>query len=87
MTRARARTRSNIFSADYLPSIFPNATRPHAARNGGAIVHFFLLLLLPLLFIRTGALATHLRGEKRVARPPGISSDILFMRHLIHTDA
>jgi len=68
--------KDGYFLARLFTSVFPNAIRQQ--RNGGAIVHFF---------IRAGAPATHLRGEKRVAQPPGISSDILFMKHLIYTDA
>lgn len=74
--RARERTGSNIFSPDYLRAFSQMQYAGNA--TAGAIVHFF---------IRAGAPATHLRGEKRVARPPGISSDILFMKHLIYTGA
>lgn len=64
---------SNIFSPDYLRTFsqMQYADSATAARS-------FIFLFVP---------ATHLRGEKRVARPPGISSDILFMKHLIYTGA
>lgn len=80
--RAREREkdegRDRIFSRPIIYERFPKCNTPATQRRGGAIVHFF---------IRAGAPATHLRGEKRVARPPGISSDILFMKHLIYTGA
>lgn len=81
--RARERrTKDGIeyFLARLFTSVFPNAIRRQ--RNGAARRRdrsFF--------YSCRRARATHLRGEKRVARPPGISSDILFMKHLIYTGA
>jgi len=67
---------ANIFSPDYLRAF----SQMQYASNATAARSFIFLF-------RAGAPATHLRGEKRVAQPPGISSDILFMKHLIYTDA